>query len=43
MTSFEWRPIRYRNVIAVLKNPYLPRCMTFGGPRVDATVAGELL
>jgi hypothetical protein len=23
MTSFDWTPIRYRNVIAVLKNPFL--------------------
>ena len=22
LTSFEWRPIRYRNVIAILKNPF---------------------
>jgi hypothetical protein len=22
MTSFDWLPIRYRNVIAVLKNPF---------------------
>lgn len=22
MTSFVWRPIRYRNVIAILKNPF---------------------
>ena len=38
-------------MIAVLKNPFyagvyvygkLPRCMTFGGPRVDAAVSREL-
>ena len=27
MTSFEWRPIRYRNVISVLKNPFYARCL----------------
>src|ERR1700719_1142333 len=105
MTNFEWMPIRYRNVIAILKNPFyagvyvygksekrtsivdgrarrsyghskpygtwgrrlsvaytgnpqsrpvyrcdkpnlmmgLPRCMTFGGPRVDSAIARELL
>jgi hypothetical protein len=22
LTSFEWRPIRYRNVISIMKNPF---------------------
>src|SRR5215470_13316895 len=26
MTSFEWRPIRYRNVIAILNNPFYAGC-----------------
>lgn len=30
MTSFEWRPIRYRNVIAVLKNPFYAGAYVYG-------------
>jgi excisionase family DNA binding protein len=30
MTSFEWRPIRYRNVIAVLKNPFYAGVYVYG-------------
>jgi excisionase family DNA binding protein len=30
MTSFEWMPIRYRNVIAVLKNPFYAGAYVYG-------------
>ena len=30
MTSFEWAPIRYRNVIAVLKNPFYAGAYAYG-------------
>lgn len=30
MTSFEWKPIRYRNVIAVLKNPFYAGVYVYG-------------
>ena len=30
MTSFDWRPIRYRNVIAVLKNPFYAGVYVYG-------------
>jgi hypothetical protein len=30
MTSFEWRPIRYRNVIAILKNPFYAGVYVYG-------------
>jgi excisionase family DNA binding protein len=30
MTSFEWLPIRYRNVIAVLKNPFYAGVYVYG-------------
>ncbi|MDH3663916.1 MAG: recombinase family protein [Alphaproteobacteria bacterium] len=30
MTSFEWRPIRYRNVISVLKNPFYAGVYVYG-------------
>jgi excisionase family DNA binding protein len=30
MTSFEWMPIRYRNVIAVLKNPFYAGVYVYG-------------
>jgi DNA invertase Pin-like site-specific DNA recombinase len=30
MTSFEWMPIRYRNVIAVLKNPFCAGVYVYG-------------
>ena len=30
MTSFEWRPIRYRNVIAILKNPFYAGVYAYG-------------
>ena len=30
MTSFDWQPIRYRNVIAVLKNPFYAGVYVYG-------------
>ena len=30
MTSFEWMPIRYRNVISVLKNPFYSGVYVYG-------------
>lgn len=30
LTSFEWRPIRYRNVIAILKNPFYAGAYAYG-------------
>jgi excisionase family DNA binding protein len=30
MTSFEWKPIRYRNVISVLKNPFYAGVYVYG-------------
>jgi DNA invertase Pin-like site-specific DNA recombinase len=30
MTAFEWRPIRYRNVISVLKNPFYAGAYAYG-------------
>ncbi|MDH3665059.1 MAG: recombinase family protein, partial [Alphaproteobacteria bacterium] len=30
MTSFEWAPVRYRNVIAVLKNPFYAGAYAYG-------------
>ena len=30
MTSFDWMPIRYRNVIAVLKNPFYAGVYVYG-------------
>ena len=30
MTSFDWTPIRYRNVIAVLKNPFYAGAYAYG-------------
>src|SRR6201990_906706 len=30
MTSFEWMPIRYRNVIAILKNPFYAGVYVYG-------------
>ena len=30
MTSFEWRPIRYRNVISILKNPFYAGVYVYG-------------
>jgi DNA invertase Pin-like site-specific DNA recombinase len=30
LTSFEWRPIRYRNVISILKNPFYAGVYVYG-------------
>jgi DNA invertase Pin-like site-specific DNA recombinase len=30
LTSFEWRPIRYRNVISILKNPFYAGIYAYG-------------
>ena len=30
LTSFEWRPIRYRNVISILKNPFYSGVYAYG-------------
>jgi hypothetical protein len=30
MTNFEWMPIRHRNVIAVLKNPFYAGVYVYG-------------
>jgi excisionase family DNA binding protein len=30
MTSFDWKPVRYRNVIAVLKNPFYAGVYVYG-------------
>lgn len=30
LTSFEWRPMRYRNVIAILKNPFYAGVYAYG-------------
>ncbi len=30
MTSFEWVPIRYRNVISILKNPFYAGAYAYG-------------
>ena len=30
MTSFEWRPVRYRNVIGILKNPFYAGVYAYG-------------
>jgi excisionase family DNA binding protein len=30
MTTFEWRPVRYRNVISVLKNPFYAGVYAYG-------------
>ena len=30
LTTFEWRPIRYRNVISILKNPFYAGVYAYG-------------
>lgn len=37
MTSFDWTPIRYRNVISVLRNPFYAGIYAYGksGPRAE--------
>jgi hypothetical protein len=34
LTSFEWRPIRYRNIISILKNPFYAGVYAYG-PRLE--------
>jgi excisionase family DNA binding protein len=38
MTAFEWTPIRYRNVIAVLKNPFYAGAYVYGKSEKRTTV-----
>src|SRR5215210_1632163 len=38
MTRFEWTPIRYRNVIAVLKNPFYAGAYVYGKSEKRTTV-----
>ncbi len=37
-TSFEWRPIRYRNVIAILKNPFYAGVYAYGKSEKRTTI-----
>jgi DNA invertase Pin-like site-specific DNA recombinase len=42
LTSFEWTPIRYRNVISVLKNPFYAGAYAYGkGEKRTAIVDGR--
>ncbi len=44
MTSFEWKPIRYRNVIAILKNPFYAGVYVYGkSEKRTALVDGRAL
>jgi len=38
LTSFEWRPIRYRNVIAILKNPFYAGVYAYGKSEKRTTI-----
>src|SRR3954464_11448393 len=38
MTTFEWTPVRYRNVIAVLKNPFYAGAYVYGKSEKRTTV-----
>jgi DNA invertase Pin-like site-specific DNA recombinase len=38
LTSFEWRPIRYRNVIAILKNPFYAGAYAYGKSEKRTTI-----
>jgi hypothetical protein len=38
LTSFEWRPIRYRNIISILKNPFLLASTHMGRARKRTTI-----
>jgi len=43
MVSFEWRPVRYRNVISVLKNPFYAGAYAYGkSEKRTAIVDGHL-
>src|ERR1700721_709112 len=38
LTSFEWRPIRYRNVISILKNPFYAGVYAYGKSEKRASI-----
>jgi hypothetical protein len=38
MTSFDWLPIRYRNVIAILKNPFYAGVYVYGKSEKRASI-----
>ena len=38
LTSFEWRPIRYRNVISILKNPFYGGAYAYGKSEKRTTI-----
>jgi hypothetical protein len=38
LTSFEWRPIRYRNVISILKNPFYADVYAYGKSEKRTTI-----
>jgi Recombinase/Recombinase zinc beta ribbon domain len=38
LTSFEWRPIRYRNVISILKNPFYAGVYAYGKSAKRTTI-----
>ena len=38
LTSFEWRPIRYRNVISILKNPFYAGVYAYGKSEKRTTI-----
>lgn len=38
LTSFEWRPIRYRNVISILKNPFYAGVYAYGKTEKRTTI-----
>src|SRR5215813_2051504 len=38
LTSFEWRPIRYRNVITILKNPFYAGTYVYGKSEKRITI-----
>ena len=39
MVSFDWTPIRYRNVISVLKNPFYAGVYVYGKTEKRTTLA----
>ena len=38
LTSFDWRPIRYRNVISILKNPFYAGVYAYGKSEKRTTI-----
>ena len=38
LTSFEWRPIRYRNIIGILKNPFYAGAYAYGKSEKRTTI-----